>query len=374
MSPASAKLTVQNLLSQAGIQINGIRPWDLQVNNPRFYRRVLSGGSLALGETYMDGWWDCESVDQFISRLLISDVESRVSTTKIITWKMLRTLLYNPQRKERAFLVGEKHYDLGNELFQNFLDRRMTYSCGYWKHALSLDSAQEAKLDLICRKLNMVRGRTVMDIGCGWGSLARFAAEKYGAKVYGITVSQEQATFAREYCKGLDVELHLRDYRDLGGGTFERVVSVGMFEHVGYKNYPEFFKIVHSNLKENGLFLLQTIGGNVSVKSTDPWIERYIFPNSMIPSAAQITGACEGLFKLEDWHNFGPDYDKTLMCWHENFNKNWDNIKDRYDDRFRRMWNFYLLSSAASFRAGKKQLWQIVFSKVGSAHLYESVR
>jgi cyclopropane-fatty-acyl-phospholipid synthase len=374
MSVASAKRTIQDLLGQAGIQINGSKSWDIQVHNPKFYPRILSGGSLALGESYMDGWWDCEALDEFITRVLRADLESQVRISSVLKWNILRARLFNPQVKEKAFDIGKRHYDLGNELFQSFLDRRMTYSCGYWKHAATLDDAQDAKLDLICRKLNIGRGRTVMDIGCGWGSFARFAAEKYGAKVTGITVSNEQVILAREYCKGLDVELDLSDYRDLGNESFERVVSIGMFEHVGYKNYATFFKIVHSILKGNGLLLLHTIGSNLPVTSTDPWIEKYIFPHSMLPSASQITRAYEGLFRLEDWHNFGPDYDKTLMCWYENFNRNWENIEDQYDERFRRMWNFYLLSSAASFRTRKNQLWQIVFSKVNSENLYESVR
>ncbi len=244
------------------------------------------------------------------------------------------------------------------------LDSRMAYSCGYWKDAKTLDAAQEAKLDLICQKIGLQKAMRVLDIGCGWGSFAKFAAQKYGAHVVGITISKEQARFAKNDCKGLQVEIRLQDYRNLRE-RFDRIVSVGMFEHVGCKNYRTYLRVAHRNLARGGLFLLHTIGCSRSVKSTDPWIDKYIFPNSMLPSARQITTAAEGLFILEDWHNFGPDYDKTLMAWHKNFTRNWDKIKDKYDDRFLRMWRFYLLSCAATFRSRRNQLWQVVFSKGG---------
>ncbi len=249
----------------------------------------------------------------------------------------------------------------------------MNYSCGYWREAKTLDEAQVAKLDLICKKLKLKPGMTVLDIGCGWGSLAKFAAEKYKVKVVGVTVSKEQAKLARELCTGFDITIRLQDYRDLKE-KFDRVVSVGMFEHVGYKNYKEFMEVVNRSLKDDGLFLLHTIGGNKSVKHNDPWIEKYIFPNSMLPSVNQITKATEDIFILRDWHNFGGDYDKTLMAWHKNFNESWDKIKNNYDERFRRMWNYYLLILAGAFRAHRFQLWQIVFSKKDAPVEYKSIR
>jgi cyclopropane-fatty-acyl-phospholipid synthase len=244
------------------------------------------------------------------------------------------------------------------------LDRGINYSCGYWKKAKTLDDAQEAKLDLICRKMGLRSGMKVLDIGCGWGGFAKYAAEKYGANIHGITVSQEQVIFANKFCQGLDVKIELKDYRELKG-KFDRIVSIGMFEHVGCRNYRTFMKVIHRCLNADGLFLLHTIAGNVSVNSTDPWSNKYIFPNSMLPSAKQITSAAEGLFVLEDWHSFGQYYDKTLMAWHNNFTKNWTKLKDAYNERFYRMWTYYLLSCAGSFRSRKNQLWQIVFSKKG---------
>ena len=374
MKIKSMEQIVQDFLNRADVKINGKRPWDIQVNNQGLYLRVLVGGSVALGEAYIDGWWECKALDQLVDRLLRARYDIKISRlTRYLVWNNVKARIVNQQRKSKAFIIGERHYDTGNELYGNMLDKGMNYSCGYWKDSKTLDEAQEAKLDLVCRKLNLRPGMSVLDIGCGWGSLVKFVAEKYHVKVVGITVSKEQVRLARELCKGLDIEIRLQDYRDLKE-KFDRVVSVGMFEHVGYKNYRKFIKIVGRCLKNEGLFLLHTIGGNRSVVCVDSWINKYIFPNGMLPSAKQITRAYEGIFKLEDWHSFGIYYDKTLMAWHKNFNKNWDKIKINYDERFRRMWNYYLLICAGSFRAHRNQLWQIVFSKIESQVDYESMR
>jgi cyclopropane-fatty-acyl-phospholipid synthase len=253
------------------------------------------------------------------------------------------------------------------------LDKRLVYSCGYWRNARTLNQAQESKLDLICRKIGLKRGMKVLDIGCGWGSFVKYAAEKYGASVVGITVSREQVALARDSCKGLPVQIRLQDYRDLDE-TFDHVVSVGMFEHVGYKNYQAFMKCVHKCLKDDGLFLLHTIGNNTSVKAPEPWTHKYIFPNGLLPSIKQIGAAIEGLFIMEDWHNFSADYDKTLMAWHRNFMKSWDKIKSNYDERFYRMWRYFLLSNAGAFRARKNQLWQVILSKRGVEGGHISIR
>ncbi|MBT3985695.1 cyclopropane fatty acyl phospholipid synthase [archaeon] len=365
------KQTTQELLNHADVKINGKRPWDIKVKNPKFYARVLSGGTLALGESYMDGWWDCKHLDQFIDRVLRAKLDTKIKGKMVLS--VIKAKLTNQQRKSKAHEIGKKHYDIGNDLYKHMLDKRLTYTCGYWKKAKTLNQAQDEKLDLLCKKLKLKPGLKVLDIGCGWGSFAKFAAEKYKVKVVGITVSQEQVDLAKKRCKGLDVEIRLQDYRDLDE-PFDRIVSVGMFEHVGQKNYKTFFKVANSCLKNDGLFLLHTIGGNRSQTSVEPWIDKYIFPNGLLPSAKQVTRAYEGLFILEDWHNFGTYYDKTLMAWHKNFNKNWDKIKRNYDKGFKRMWNYYLLSCAGSFRAHENQLWQIVFSKYGSQVDYESLR
>lgn len=359
----SLRKRAEQLLALADVRINGDRPWDLQVHHADFFPRVFAEGVLGLGESYMDGWWDCAQLDVFFCRVLRARLD-----TLIASWKdalnALKARLWNLQSRSRAYEVGRRHYDIGNSLYQRMLDRRMIYSCGYWEHATTLDEAQEAKLDLICRKLELQPGMRVLDIGCGWGGMARFAAERYGVAVVGITISHEQARFAQEYCRDLPVEIRLQDYRDLDE-PFDRILSVGMFEHVGYKNYATFMQVVRRCLKDDGLFLLHTIAGRSDSFNSDPWITRYIFPNGMIPSARRIAAAIEGQFVLEDWHNFGADYDKTLMSWFRNFNRHWDELKAGYDERFYRMWKYYLLSCAGSFRARQNHLYQLVLSPHG---------
>jgi cyclopropane-fatty-acyl-phospholipid synthase len=269
--------------------------------------------------------------------------------------------VFNRQTKLRAKSVAKRHYDLGNELYQNMLDRRMVYSCGRWEHASNLDQAQEAKLDFVCRQLRLQPEMTLLDIGCGWGGLAKFAAERYGAKVTGVTISREQMEWAQHLCEGLRVEIRLKDYRDVTG-TFDRVASLGMFEHVGYKNYRRFFELVRRVLRPGGSFYLSTIGANRSARSTDPWIDKYIFPNSHLPSAAQITAAMDGLFVIEDWQNWACDYDRTIVAWFQNFQKHWRNLQPRYGERFYRMWKYYLMVAAACFRSRKNQVWQILLA------------
>ena len=368
------KNIVESLLTLADIKINGSNPWDIQVHDERFYKRAVTEVELGLGESYMDNWWDVEKLDEMIFRIIRIDLHNKVKRNLKIAFQLAGFYLINMQARRRAFIIGERHYDLGNELFKNMLDKRMNYSCAYWKDAKTLDEAQENKLDLICKKLYLQQGMRILDIGCGWGAFGKFAAEKYGVEVVGITVSKEQVTLGKELCKNLPVEFRLLDYREVNE-KFDRIVSVGMIEHVGYRNYKDYFKIAAKNLKDDGLFLLHTIGEIRSVKKTDAWTHKYIFPNGMLPSIAQLSKAVENIFTIEDLHNFGADYDKTLMMWFDNFVSSWDKIKDKYNERFYRMWKYFLLSSAGAFRARKKeQLWQIVLSKNGILGGYKSVR
>lgn len=362
-----------SLLKEAGITINGKEPWDIQVHDQRFFKRVLAGGSLALGESYMDGWWDVESLDSFFTRLFDHGLEETARQPIALIFRVLFFRIFNSQSGRRAFEVGRRHYDAGNDIFQHMLDSRMTYSCGYWKDAGDLESAQLAKLDIICRKLDLRSGMRLLDFGCGWGSLVKHAAEKYGVEALGITVSGEQVKLARERVAGLPVEVQLQDYRKLHG-SYDAIASVGMAEHVGWKNYQTFMKVAHRCLKPGGLFLLHTIGSKRSVKETDSWIEKYIFPNSMLPSLAQLTRAAEPYFVVEDVQNFGPDYDPTLMAWDKNFRSAWPHLNDKYGERFYRMWRFYLMSSAASFRSRRIQLWQLVLAKKPGRVRYDAPR
>ena len=367
----NARQKIEAILGLADIRVGGDRPWDIQVHDKRLYPRILAQGSLGMGEAYMDGWWDSTGIDQLVTRIMTAGLRRKVAPLTLL-WPALQARLFNLQSLGRAFEVGEAHYDLGNDLFERMLDRRMAYSCGYWLNAADLDAAQEAKLDLVCRKLDLKAGQRVLDIGCGWGSFAGFAAERYGAEVFGVTVSKEQARWVEERYRDLPVSAIVQDYRSLEG-EYDHVVSIGMFEHVGRKNYREYMRVARRCLKPGGLFLLHTIGRRYSRNATEPWIEKYIFPNAQLPSMADISRAVEHLFVIEDVHNFGADYDRTLMAWHEKFERAWPELSVRYDERFRRMWRYYLLTNAAAFRARRTQLWQVVLSPSGVPGGYRRV-
>ncbi len=373
MPQSRAEKTVRNLLTSAGIAIDGTEPWDMTVHDAHVYSRLLADGVLGLGETYMERGWDCQRVDELICRMLRAGLEEKVRASAKLILQVVRTKLINPQTITRSREVGRRHYDVGNDLYAHMLDDDMTYTCGYWKDAETLDQAQQDKLKLVCDKIGIERGMRVLDIGCGWGSFARYAAKRYGAQVVGITISKEQACLATERCRGLPVEIRFQDYREVDE-RFDRVVSLGMFEHVGPRNYRAYMQKTCACLDEGGMCMLHTIAANTTLQTMNPWIERYIFPKSKLPSLKQIMDAVEGCFIVEDCHNFGPDYDRTLMAWHHNITAAWDRLCDHYDDRFQRMWNFYLLSCAGAFRARDIQLWQIVLSKGGIPGGYRSIR
>ncbi|NOX66605.1 MAG: cyclopropane fatty acyl phospholipid synthase [Chlorobi bacterium] len=364
MAIKKAERVLRNLLDTAGITINGSNPYDIQVNNPKFYRRVLAESALGFGESYMDGWWDCEAIDQLIDRILRADLEYAIKGDLKIVLFLLKTKLFNLQNKKHAFEVGQKHYDISNKLYSAMLDKRMNYTCGYWKNADNLDDAQEAKLDLVCKKIGLKPGMKVLELGCGFGSFAGYAAEKYGVSVTGVTVSKRQAEYGNERYKNLPVELKLMDYRDVEG-EYDRVISIGIMEHIGYRNYETYMKVVDKTLKKGGLAFIHTIGRNDSSTTANAWITKYIFPNGVLPSIEQLAKAMDQYFVIEDLHNFGPDYDKTLLAWYENFENAWDNLKSDFDERFRRMWHYYLLSAAGGFRARQTQLWHFVMTRIG---------
>lgn len=370
----NSRQQAERLLDLAGIKINGPRPWDLQVNDNRLYDRVLSGGSLALGESYTDGWWDAADLSEFFSRIMRSNLREHISDYRL--WLSVAVArAFNRQDRRRSLEVGKRHYDVGNDLYQAMLGRTMVYSCGYWRTADTLDDAQDAKMDLICRKIGLRSGDKLLDIGCGWGSFAKFAAEKYGAEVTGVTISAQQKAFADELTRGLPVKILLQDYRDIIDVKYDHIVSIGMFEHIGTKNYAKFFGKVASLLEDDGLLLLHTIGTKRPQTVTDPWIDKYIFPNGVMPTIGGIGGAFnQYCMTLEDFHSFGFDYVKTLQSWHANVESAWAHLDESYDDKFRRMWSYYLLSSAATFKSRTNDLWQFVISKDGLLAPYTSVR
>jgi cyclopropane-fatty-acyl-phospholipid synthase len=354
---------VTDLLSRADVTIGGNLPGDIRVNDERFYDRVIAEGSLGVGESYMDGWWDCDHLDVFFAKVLSARLDEIVKSKDQI-FLYLRSLMLNMQSRARSQRVAQQHYNLGNEFYADMLDPGMHYTCAFWENAETLEEAQNAKCELVCRKLMLEPGDTVLELGCGWGGFAEYAARHYGCRVTAYNIAEEQVQFARARCKDLDVKFVLDDYRS-AKGRYDKIVSIGLFEHVGPKNYRSAMALAERCLKDNGLFLVHTIGRNKTYIATDPWIEKYIFPGGCLPSINKLAEAAEELFVVEHFHSFGQYYDRTLMAWYENFHRNWQKHEKRYRDRFFRMWSYYLLSCAGAFRARRNQLWQFVFSKHG---------
>jgi cyclopropane-fatty-acyl-phospholipid synthase len=358
---SKARDTVTRLFADSDVQVDGPRPTDIHVHDPRFYQRVLAQGSLGMGESYMDGWWDAEDLDGFLTKLLVSDVDQRVHSWHE-TFAFAMAKVANLQSRARAFQVGERHYDIGNDLYQRMLDPRMIYSCAYWVDASTLEAAQVAKLNLTLDKLGLVAGQRVLDVGCGWGGALKHAVERYGVHGVGVTISKEQAELARQRVAGLPIEIRLTDYRELHE-QFDHAYSIGMFEHVGPKNYRTYLEVVRRNLRGGGRFLLHTIGALRRTRNgIDPWIGRYIFPNAVIPKQKQILDALDGLFWVQGWQRIGRHYDTTLLAWRHNFEKAWPELSATRDNRFYRMWRYYLSSSAAGFRAGITDVWQVLLT------------
>ena len=363
-------------LDSAGITLNGPNPWDIQVHDPRLFRRAAIHGAVGLGDAYVDGWWDSEAPDQFFDRVLRADLPSLLRFSIPSIRALIVETLFNVQTRPAAGRNVRAHYQLGDDLFTAMLDPRMVYSCGYWRYARTLEEAQEAKLDLICRKLNLQPGMTFLDIGCGWGGLVRFAAERYGCRALGITLAPDQARIATERCRGLPVEIRIQDYRDVRE-TFDRVASVGMFEHVGQKNFRTYMRAVRRALKPDGLALIHFFATQRDWPNLRDgevlWVKNHIFPGMVVPTLSQIGESLKDLLILEDLHNFGADYDPTLMAWFDNFHRAWPTLREKYGDRFYRMWKLYLLLAAGAFRSRKYQLWQLVLSPRGVQGGYRRV-
>lgn len=365
--------SITNIAERSGIRINGTKPWDIQVYDDSIYRKIALHGILGLGEGYMNGMWDCERLDKFFEKILRARVEKTAHMSFSVVFLVTAYLLANLQTIARSTKVAEVHYDISNDFYKDMLDKNMMYSCGYWKNADNLDEAQEAKLKLICEKLQLQEGEHLLDIGCGWGGMAKYAAENYGVHVTGVTISEAQYTLAQAHCADLPIEILLQDYRKVEG-QFDKIVSIGMFEHVGPRNYRTYMKMVNDKLKDQGLFLLHTIGHRYRTFTADPWANKYIFPNGKIPYINHISKSINNLLILEDWHNFGMDYGKTLNAWNENFEQHWPAYEAQYGETFYRMWKYYLQCFAGAFNARHMQLWQLVLSKPARSQMYHSIR
>lgn len=363
---------LRDVLYRSGISIGGNSAGDIRVNDERLFDRVMAEGSLGLGESYMDGWWDADRLDVFFTKILRSRADELVRTRHQVLL-YLKSKLVNMQTRSKSRRVAEKHYNLGNAFYEDMLGPDMHYTCAYWENAQTLEEAQNAKCELVCRKLMLEPGESILELGCGWGGFAEYAARNYGCRVTAYNIAQEQVKFARQRCKDLDVEIVLGDYRN-AVGRYDKIVSIGMLEHVGPKNYRTAMQIAERCLKDNGLFVMHSIGRDTSDVTTDPWFEKYIFPGGCMPSIQQISQAIEGLFVVEHFHNFGQDYDPTLMAWYGNFRSNWHKYEQEFGERFFRMWSYYLLCCAGAFRARRDQLWQWVFSKRGISGGYKALK
>ncbi|RYF28984.1 MAG: cyclopropane fatty acyl phospholipid synthase [Chloroflexi bacterium] len=370
--------TVNELLKHADIEIGGSRPHDIQIHNNDLYARVLRDRELGLGESYMDGWWTSERPDQTIVKLLTADLGSKIKPNAAMIASAAATLakskLSNSYTLARSKKNAEFHYNIGNDLYELMLDPYMQYTCGYWKGAKNLAQAQENKLKLVCEKLKLKKGMTILEMGCGWGGFSEYAARNYGVKVTAVNTSSEQVKIARERTKGLDVKIVHKDYREVTG-QFDRVVSIGMLEHVGLKEYPAFFKQCNELLKPGGIMLHHTIGCNTpQTTASFSWLGKYIFPGGYVPTMFEVLEPAQKYFAIEDVQNIGPDYDKTLLAWHQNFTKNYSKISDKYDEKFYKMWEYYLLMCAAGFRTRNTHLWQFVMTRHEVSERYDAPR
>lgn len=364
---------IVGLLKDAGITVNGSNPWDIQIRSEETWTRLFAQGTLGLGEAYMDGLWDVGDMAEFFNKVLVGRIGDKLRVTPNLLWQIVQAKFLNMQSIERSRRVAKMHYS-ETDAYRASLDKRMTGSCGYWPEGVTnVDQAQEAKLDLVCRKIGLRPGQLVWDIGCGWGAFMGFAAEKYGARCVGVTVSPDQAAYGRERYKDLPIEFRVQDYREFEGKT-DHVVSMGMFEHVGHKNYRTYFEKARSIVKDDGLFMMHSVASQWSTDTIEPWLEKYIFPGGVIPSMAQIGKAIDGLWSVVDVHNIGPHYDKTLVAWYENFDKNWKQDRTPDEERFYRLWKYYLLCCAGGFRARVLQVWQFVLSPTGVPEGYVFAR
>ena len=325
---------------------------------------LTTSTSLALGEAYMDGDLEIEgdlynALDHFLGQM------GKFSTDE----SALKKLIFSSTGKKNQEKEVQSHYDIGNDFYKLWLDETMSYSCGYFLHEDdSLYQAQVNKVDYILKKLHLSQGMSLLDIGCGWGFLLIEAAKKYGVHGMGITLSREQyEAFNRrikEQNLGDLLEVALMDYRDLPkmNRTFDRVVSVGMAEHVGRRNYQLFMDCAKKVLKPGGLFLLHFISA-LKEHAGDPWIKKYIFPGGVIPSLREMLScAAEDDFHTLDAENLRLHYNRTLLCWDKNYREHMDQIREMFDVRFVRMWDLYLAACAATFHNGIIDLHQVLFS------------
>ena len=361
------------LLASADIHLNGSRPWDIQIKHPQTLQRLLSQGGSALGESYMDGWWECQAIDLMVERAMRAGLQEKLATPRA-WWESFKGGMRPRDGVDQSRIVGRMHYAVGNQVFQAMLDPYMAHSCAYWvEGAQTLEEAQIAKLEMVCRKLQLRPGMRVLDMGCGWGSFMRYAAEHYGVTVLGLSNVPHQIELGKTLARHLPVQFELSDYAQFntdGKSKFDRIVSIGTFEQLGQAHVAAFFETAKRCLKDDGWMLLQTQGKSNRQRLLDAWNDKYIYPQGYLPRLDEVTQASEAHFVVEDVHNIGADHDRTLLHWHQRFEMAWPQLRLSHDERFYRMWRFHLLSSAASFRTRHHQMWQLVLSPKGLHKVY----
>jgi cyclopropane-fatty-acyl-phospholipid synthase len=371
---------VRSLAQRAHLRINGDRSFDPQIPPhliPQLAVRVLLGGSRAWGEAYMDGWWTADDVTELTARLLEYRVAKRPVAIPEFVLRM-QELFRDRQSAARSVENIQNHYDAGEEFFGAVLGKPMVYSCGYaGRGASSLSAMQRDKMDLTIEKTAVRPGDTLLDVGCGYGELLYRAATKYGARAYGVTLSEDQFEHGIRLCEGVDAHPLKMNYLDMlkefGPGYFKRIVSVGMFEHVGPEHYREYFQTIHDLLDDDGVFThhsIYTSGG----AGRDPWIDAYIFRGGVLPRAAQVDEAIEGLFEIRDVHEFGRDYYTTNLYWLDNLVRHKEAIVEQFGIRFYRMMHYAYSIFAACFKTRRTLLQQRVLVKPGTHLDYKTVR
>lgn len=359
---ALTRFFLERLLTRAGIAVGGSQTYDINVVDHRFFRTVLTEGSLGLGEAYLRGWWTCNDLEELAYRLIQSGLYKASLLLPLPVAADLLHSIFNQQSRQKSLRVAVHHYSLGNDVFLDFLGRYHNYSCGYFVNTDDLDVAQRLKLEKVCRLLDLRPGERVLDVGGGWGEFAKYAATHHGCHVTSINIADEQIKYAKNYCNDASVEIRKCDYRDLTG-QYDKILVMAMLTHVGYKNYRLFMEIMHRCLTPGGTMLIESVGGRKSMKNCEPWIDRYIFPGGVVPSLKQIDGAIAGLFSRKDLDEFGASYVHTLRAWNRNFQESWPAHQHRYDERFRLMFEYFFQTVAGAFRAGYLLHWHILLEK-----------
>ncbi len=346
----------------------------LIIKNPDFYDRVVRDGSLGMGESYMEGWWDAEGDDivSAIGIIISNQLEKTIRVSPSLMLSAASTKIFANVSRVRSKSNIQQHYDVGNDFYELFLDENMAYTCGYQKDPNdTIEDMQNQKHERVARKLGLKAGESMVDLGCGFGGMLRYGAKNFGIKGMGVTLSEGQYEWANKKMQeeGLhdNIRVELKDYRDMTG-TFDHVVSIGLAEHTWQRGYETFIGKISELLKEGGVGLVHTIGvTSPPHETTDAWINRYIFPDGRLPRLEELIEEMRraGL-TVGHVENFKLHYAETLRHWKEKFNKNRATIKamaPEYNEEFLRMWDYYLQVCEAGFRYGELQLYQILFCK-----------